>query len=261
MTFNINELKGRFNKINGYSSPSKFLVLITPPPWAVGEQSSDTIDVLPYIINSTNLPGMSFTFSDIRQIGYGPIERRPDVPIYTEVPMTIYSTGDGRAFRFFHRWMQNVINVGLTNVADNQSSKGAYQFESYYSDNYLSTIDIIHYNETEDEIIRYTLNDAYPTTIADTAVSWATTDQILELNVSFTFRTWYSTAFSPASITNNPRDGGGSLSFLQALGTFGTIASTLSNLQRPTNIQDALNTINTISTTGRQASQLVGSLF
>jgi len=261
MAFNINEIKGRFDKFNGYSSPNKFLVLITPPPWAVGEQSSDTIDVLPYLINSTNLPGMSFTFSDIRQIGYGPIERRPDVPIYTEVPMTVYSTGDGRAFRFFHRWMENVINVGLTNKADNQSTKGAYQFETFYSDNYLTNIDIIHYNETEDEIIRYTLNDAYPTTIADTPVGWNTTDQILELNVSFTFRTWYSTAFSPAAITFNPRDAGGSLSFLQALGTLGSIANTLSNLQRPRNIQDALQTINQVSTAGKQFGQVLGSIF
>ena len=257
MTFNINELKGRFEKINGYSKSSHFLCLITPPPWATGEQSSDTIDVLPFIISATNLPGISFTFSDIRHIGYGPIERRPDLPIYTELPLTVFSTGDGRTFRFFHRWMQNIINVGMTNVADNQSSKGAFQYETYYQTNYKTQVDIIHYNDTEDEIIRYTLNDAFPTTIADTPVSWAQSDQLLELNLSLSFRTWFSTAYSPAEITNNPRDGGGSMTFLQTLGSIGTIVNTLDNLRSPRNIQDALQTINTISNTGK----LIGSLF
>ena len=258
MTFSINEFKSKFDTINGFARTNKFLVLITPPPWASsGKANSDTKDVLPYLCESANLPGLSFTFSEIRHHGMGPIERRPDVPIYTEMPLTFLASGDGRVFEFFHQWAQNIINIGSTHKPVNGFPyKGAYLYEAHYPDNYLTTVDIISYNDSEDRIITYTLQDAFPSTIADTAVNWGATDEVMRLQISLTYKSWYATSFAEADFSSGSLRGRSTnLSFLQILSTAGSAINTIKSITKPTNVVDALNQVQNLKGT---ASSLGG---
>ena len=254
--FNINNIKSVMNARNGYASPNKFLVIITPPAWAQGEMSSLTSSVLPFVCELTSLPGLSFTFSEIRPLGIGPLQRRPDVPIYTELLMTFLQTGDGKVMEFFHQWMQNVVNVGTTNKASNATPyKGGYAFETYYMENYVTQIDIISYNQAADEIVKYTLNDAFPTTIGDVTMNWAITDDIIRIPISFSFTTWHATTFDDAMFDpRNVRHRGSSMSIMQFLGSVGTLMSTISNFKKPNSVQGAIqqinNVINVVQTAG-----------
>lgn len=244
MSFNVDEFKSKFNDVNGFMSPNKFLVLIQPPPWSSDEV--DTKNVLPFLCDSTNLPGISFTFSEIKHTNLGPIERKPDVPIYTELPLTFLATGDGRVLKFFHVWMQNIINIGNGKKALTDSPyKGAYSYEVFYSDNYRTTINLLAFNDSGDTIVEYTLLNAFPTTVGDLPMNWATTDDIVRLPITFSFKTWHSTFFEEASFNEqNIRPRNSSVSFLQSLSLAGSAVSTLQSLTSPVGVADAINKLN-----------------
>jgi len=258
-SFNIENIKGRITKRNGITKTSHFRVVITLPQWAREATENDDVSSvgfdLPFLCDSAQLPGINFTTSEIRRLGYGALERRPDVPLYTELPLTFISTGDGAVLRFFHRWMQNVINVGTSDRAPSSVSyKGAFLYEAHYPVNYRTTIQLYHYNEVGEQLLVYTFNEAYPIGIGDIPVSWSSTDELVRLPVQFSYTNWHCDTFEVGKIDSSRES---SLSVLQKLTSIASVVATLQNLRRPTSIMDAFNQLGNIRTVGN----IIGGLF
>jgi hypothetical protein len=253
-SFSLDNIKGTITKRNGISRTSHFVVTITTPPWAGGQGASILADI-PFLCDSAAMPGVTFTTSEIRRLGYGPIERRPDVPMYTELPLTFISTGDGEVIKFFHRWMQNVVNIGTVDKAPGGTSyKGAFTYEAFYPDHYRTTINIYHYNEVGEQLMVYTFNEAYPVGMGEVPLSWTSTDEFVRLPVQFAYTNWHSDTFEIGQV-DSPRNS--SMSILQKLTSIGSAVATLQNIKKPTSVMDAFNQINNIKTVGN----IVGGLL
>lgn len=254
--FNINNMKSVITKRNGLTRTSHFRVIITAPPWiqrsGVG---TGILQDIPLLCDSAALPGINLTTSEIRHLGYGAIERRPDVPLYTELPLTFLSTGDGEVLRFFHRWIQNVINVGTSDKASSSTThNGAFLYETQYATNYRTTIQLYHYNEVGEQLLVYTFNDAYPIGVGDIPVSWSATDEIVRVPVQFVFTNWHCDTFEVGKIDNTR---GSSMSILQKLTSVASVVATISNMRTPTSIMDAFNQVGNLKNVGR----VIGGLF
>lgn len=199
-------------------------------------------NVLTYFCDSAVLPGVVLNTASTKRSGIGPDEFYPIGVTYNEVPMTFMCDGAGQVMSFFHRWMQHIININPQYSDNTGQLNGAYPFEIYYKDDYATTINIIHLNESGQQIVAYSLQEAFPVIVADNPVNWATTDEILRLPVNFKFRAWKSTLFSPTSLSNGTDRG---FSLLNTIIKAGTLASVVSMLKSPQNIGDALNTLGT----------------
>lgn len=254
--FNINNMKSVITKRNGISRTSHFRIIIATPPWLRSQQGGTGImQDIPFLCDSAVLPGVNLTTSEIRQIGYGAIERRPDVPMFTELPLTFISTGDGEVFKFFHRWIQNVINIGTSDRASSSTThNGAFLYETQYASNYRTTIHLYHYNEVGEQLMVYTFNDAYPIGIGDVPMSWSSTDEIVRLPVQFVYTNWHCDTFEVGKMDSTR---GSSSSILQKITSIASVVSTISNMRTPTSIMDAFNQLGNLKNVGR----VVGGLF
>lgn len=187
MAFNINELKSQLNKNNGVARTSHFLVQITGAKFIRG--SADVTSSIPFFCEGTVLPGVGFQTTEVRPYGYGLIEKRPYQVVYRDLPLGFLIDGRAKMLEFFHRWKQNISNV------DTSDPKKAYKsmkmFDFNYPENYEVTIEIFHFDQAGNQIIKYNLERAYPVEIADVPVAWAT-DEVARLGVTIAYRNWSS---------------------------------------------------------------------
>lgn len=197
MTFNINEMMATVSRAGGVAKTNLFSVMINPPAW----NSSQAVPrLIQFMADNAQLPGLTFATNDVKNLGYGPTFKLPHTPLYTDVDMTIMLDNNGEILQFFHQWMQNIINM---NPEGNSSSgyNGAKTYAVQYPSNYITTISITVYNPASEEIISYTLNEAYPLRIGQPGLDWGATNAILRLPVTFTFRTWTATTMKRNSST------------------------------------------------------------
>lgn len=190
MTFNIEEFKTQATAY-GFIRPSFFLVAIpAPPKWY---SAGTGTKFLTYLCSGTDLPGSQIITSDERAIGYGKTRKIPYDVGHTDINLTFYSDGSGETLSFFESWLRNIVAYGQDNI----NVKGALRGEVHYPDHYESMIEIYQYNENPGkanvEIVRYTLNQAYPIAVSQQALSWEAGDQISTISVSFAFKDYWIT--------------------------------------------------------------------
>jgi hypothetical protein len=193
MTFSINELSSNINRYGGVARPNKFSVMITPPAWSNSQEEARLIQVF---ADTAELPGLTFMTNDVRNLGYGPGFKLPHTPIYSDLNTTIMLDASGVILKFFHQWMQNIVNIQSDGDPYSSGYNGAKMYAVQYPSNYVTTISIMVFDQSENTIVVYDLNDAYPLRIGQPGLDWSSTNSILKLPVSFTFRTWTATTFA-----------------------------------------------------------------
>lgn len=181
MSFDISEFTARNEA--GFSRDSFFLMQMIPPAFYQGDTQ-----FLSYLCSATQLPGVSIQAQAQNRWGYGPQKKVPYGLVHSDINLTVYSDASGSAIDFFNQWQNSIIAYGSTN-SQNQST-GAYFGEVSYPDQYETTIQILYFSETGDELIRYTMTDAYPLGMGDIPVSWSNSGNIASLVVPITYRTY-----------------------------------------------------------------------
>jgi hypothetical protein len=197
MTFNINDLNSAISGNNGLLYATHFSVMVTAPKCSQG--NSQIIQQIPMFCHATDLPGLQFDGEQVRPSGFGLFETRPLTAAFAPVQFTFYCDGNGALLKFFQTWLQNVQNF---NVNQRQSStvNGAGLGVFNYPDWYETTIEITLYNPIGDEVLKYTLDRAWPMMAVPQALSWeAEQHDILRFTVQFAYRAWTTEAIGQGS--------------------------------------------------------------
>lgn len=188
MGFDINSFIGQINGVNGLMTKSFFSVQINPP---TGLNNTTGAQLLQFLTESTVLPGMGLDTVGYKRHGYGLVEQRAINTAFPPINFNFYVDGQGNALQFFTQWMQLINNF---NPATGQSSatNGLKLYDFQYPDQYQSTIQIQVYDSANNNIVQYTLNEAYPSAIEDMGFTWDSNGDIQKLAIKFVYRWWTS---------------------------------------------------------------------
>lgn len=181
-SFNLEEFKSKAMG-TGFIRPACFLAAIRSPRW----YGKDTT-FLTYLCSAAALPGSQIITSQERINGMGKVQEIPYDVAHTQVNLQFYSDGAGKVNSFFEEWMRNIVSYGVTG---NKNVKGAIRGEVQYPDHYESTIEIFQYNEQtvgSPEVLRYTLDAAFPVSVGEQALDWSNETAISMVNVGFAYR-------------------------------------------------------------------------
>jgi len=203
MAFNIEKFKSATS--GGFIRPSNFLVYILPPTWALNTEYDYD---LAYLTSAASLPGMQILTQEARIYGAGPIVKMPYDIATTDISMTFYVDADGISINYFYEWLRNVVNLSHDQL---EVRSGAFSNQIAYRSWYSTKIDIMLFNDKpggnlespqDAALAIYTLFDVYPIGISEPALSWQTGNEILQFNVTFSYRSFERTVVNvPAKRT------------------------------------------------------------
>jgi hypothetical protein len=193
MAFNVYEMLGALDQSGGFTKASKFFVEIYPPRAFPVDYS------VFFLCESATLPGVAWQPDDIRTSGYGTTEKRPINSSFQDVTLSFYNDSNSKVMSFFHQWMQAVFNFN-ENINPAGTAKGVPMNTFAYPKEYYGIVNISHFDESGENIITYTLNEAFPIAIGDVNVSWADSDQLVRIPVAFAYTYWTAETLDPGYV-------------------------------------------------------------
>lgn len=183
MTFNVTEFKSQvFNR--GIAKTNKFVATITRSNTSGDGRNFENVSR--FLCDTASIPGLGFQTADVRQMGYGNIDKRPYLTTFEDLSTTFIVDNKGEVYKYFHNWGRDIVDF---NEVKNGSSDGnLYSFP----DEYYAVIEIIQYDDAGNKLLTVKLNKAYPMQIGAIALSWADSGTIAKLPVTFAFNSWES---------------------------------------------------------------------
>jgi hypothetical protein len=205
MPFDIDEIKSEITAGNGILRTNKFIVRFTPPPGLVGNPmtgafivgNADTLgDIYKKIhlyCEAATIPGVQLDAQPVRRFGYGPTQKKPFAPSFTDAGLVFRADSNGTLWKYLHAWVRLAINYenrdgigGRTGILPNQ-----YPYQLAYHRDYVSDIHLTTYNEAGDAVLTTVLRQAYPIFIGDIQMGWEDKNNYLKIPTSFTFTDFY----------------------------------------------------------------------
>ena len=231
-------------KLNGLQRTSHFYVEIAmPKALSSFMQFAPTIS---FLTESASLPGVSLATTDVRRYGYGPVEKKPYAPIFVDTTLTFFVDNTGLIQRFFYSWMNSIVKYNtLVNggIAKNTPKDvNLAPFEVGFKDDYATDITITTIDESGENVTQVKMYDAYPIFMGDIPLSWADSDTIARLPITFTYFNYNIVNFDAKPGEGLAKKPGGDL-----LGTLQKAASAvqiLSTIRKPNNVADITNVVN-----------------
>lgn len=250
MAFSISEISGAINK-SGLAKNNLFVMTIQfgsnmqLANKLVTDSGIDTRS-LTFLCRSAEIPELAVNTTDFRPRGYGPAEKRPTGFEFPILPSVFMVDGDFKVLKFFHRWMQDIVNYDVEAGYGSEVNGGQRPYEFGYRDDYVCNIELTIYSGNQtDKTFTYKFNNAFPTTIGSVQVAWENGAEIMVLPVQFAYESVKSEATTTGKLTGDFGSPNGLLSFLSSINTFG---QALNSLNRPRNIQDVVNEVTKVNT-------------
>ena len=178
MAFSISKFSTHLNKYGSVKN-NRYEVIITPPSFFRSGDYKEAFELIPFRAESIGMPSLNITLSSVNRYGIGPKQRFPTNMEYPEtISVSFLETKDSIIHKFFTLWSSAIIN---------HVQPGTYLVE--YKDTYSSTIEIkVYTDEGEDSISnQIQLTEAYPSQISMTDLSWGEVNNLIRVNVNFTF--------------------------------------------------------------------------
>jgi hypothetical protein len=151
--------------------------------------------------------------------------------------------------KFFHRWMQSVVNYD-TKAGYNSQLPGTTQavYQVGYKKDYAATITIEVYSGNSPFGGKYTyvLKNAYPVNIGSVLENWEDTNTIMTLNVGISFDGLDVDGTTRGEVSSNPFNG--VYNFLDGLEVVGGLLSITGNTELSNDIQGFIDRAITIGT-------------
>ena len=165
---NINEFKSRLS--GGGARANQFKVTMTFPGYSsVGGETSD----LSYLVTSTSIPGQSL--GTVAVPFRGRVLNLVGDRTFSPWSMTVLNDTDFKIYRAMERWMN-----GMNNMTDNEGLTNPA--------NYQVDIIVQHLDRNGATLKTYVLRGAFPTSLADIALSASDNDTIEDFDVTFTYQ-------------------------------------------------------------------------
>lgn len=146
------------------------------------------------------IPSVSLATSDIRRYGIGPIEKKPYLPLFTDVSIDFIGDNSGNIHKFFYLWMNSIVNFfelpaenskkdsfGGTSLVS-QSNKSPFTLE--YKQNYATNITLRMFSDNQEKTSDIILENAFPITLSEIQYDWGSENQLVRFTVGFTFTHW-----------------------------------------------------------------------
>lgn len=253
MPFSISEITSAVNK-HGLAKNNLFVMTMqfgaTPESAKLATKLVETSKIdtfqLKFLCRSADLPAIEVQTSDFKPRGYGPSEKRPTGFELPPLPTVFMVDSNFAVMKFFHRWMQQIVNYDVSAGYGSEVNGGQRPYEFGYRDEYCCNIEIDVYSGNQtDKSYKYTFGHAYPTVVGNVQVAWENAAEIMTLPVQFAYDEIKVEATEGGKVTGDFSSPNGLLSYLSALNGFG---QALNNLNRPRNIQDVVNTVTDVKT-------------
>lgn len=233
----LNNILSVINGVNGAARSSHFFVNIPAPklmlaPAAAGSNLAVPANI-PFLAESTSLPGVMLATSSIKRYGFGPEEKKPYGATFVDVNMSFFGDGNYYVHRFFYHWLNRIVIFG-------KSPTQANAFEVYYKSDYATDITITTIDETGRTVSITTLVNAYPLFLGDIPLDWSASDSFVKIPVGFTYQYWKKETIGLDDSVNVP----GSAGLLQKLLGAASAINVLSNIRKPNNIAEVINVVN-----------------
>ena len=219
--FNVQRLKSQISETNGLMRPNLFLVQCTNPLCIV----ENTNEPSKFLVSSATLPGKMVTVQQHRRLGYGTEDRRITGAVMPDVTLTFFVGNNGQPLTYFNEWFEYLFFTNGTKGTDGLSnSRGVPLFNIGFRDQYISTIDILLYDQTQNNFLKYTLHEAFPMQIGDVELAWADNDSFASVAINFTYR-YYTMDTIQGPDVNTATSGGFLSSIRNGLGVINRLAS------------------------------------
>lgn len=194
--FNINEFRSKVGDLGVLKSSGVMVYMYFGKDFGLrqySQQFGNVISDLQFMAEATNLPGVSLATTEIRRYGYGVIEKKPYVPIFTDISLAFRSDQKGDLYMFFQTWMKMIINFdgrqsinSVTGVIPQQA-----MYEVAYKENYMATVEIHMMDQQGNTPVKIVLTEAYPIFLGEVPLAWQATNDYVKIPIRFTFRDWY----------------------------------------------------------------------
>lgn len=248
MAFNISQFKSSIDRVGGVAHSSLFEVTFTGASIARAlDNPKDEKKIfgereLTLFCKSVNAPGMAITTLPFEPVGQLPrvfpkkLQNNPIAAIFMV-------DSDHHVLRFFHRWVQTIVNYGTKGGGQFSEVDGKLPYEIGYKKDYSCRLTIKHYSNQSnpDKYYEMIFDNAFPIAIGDLNFAWENNDQYLTLPISFSYdRIEFSGEKTGTSSSNFSR-GRNLLDTLGAVAGFADVVEQTFKSGRPRSIQDAIN--------------------
>lgn len=258
--FSIDSFKSKLDENNGLLPANRFLLTLSFPiaTTRVGDELFAFANQkhIQFLCHATSLPGLSFTTSEVRRHGVGPLTFYPSNVTYPELPLTFFIDGNGLMMKFIHAWFSKVVHMGVDTKSEkvNNESDKAKPYELYYKDEYKCEATLTVYNTKNQEIIEYTFNDLIPASIGDTQMDWSSE---APMDFSSTFRyTSFSIKNIHDEVTTTESRG---ISLFEKISKTVSVAQSINGtIRKPEHVGDLLAIANNARTIQRNFNFIVG---
>lgn len=212
MAFNVNEFSAKINQL-GLAQSNLFVARITVPDGDVNGQM-DPGD-LQFLCRTADIPDFTLGVTPFRPRGIGPAEQRPTTFDYGPLNLVFMVDSNFEVLKFYHRWMQKVVNYDVSGGSEAVTSNGTRAYEFGYRDEYAAVIDVKIFSDTTgDKFYEYRFQNAFPTTIGQITTAWENGAEVLLLPVTFAYDEMKVTGAESGTL--GPVGGAGSRAGLQS---------------------------------------------
>lgn len=172
MAFSVANFKSQTQATRDFARPNTYSVIVSPPGQGAGAGR-----ILEMITESLTLPGMSFTSVDnYKPYGDGIVYNIPYNYNPQEISCTHLVDGALLVNNIFYEWSNMITDT----IEEDK-------FTAKYHDDYVTTLQVNVYDQQGTIRQTWEMYEAYPISIDQTQLSWATTDDILRLNVTYRY--------------------------------------------------------------------------
>lgn len=156
-----------------------------------------------FLCHSAELPGETSGLTS--QKIYGVVQKFPLMTAYNDITLSFLTHGSDleKTRTAFLQWLSSI--TGRQEIIKGSNNQTTYNLK--YKDSYSGGISIIQYAITGDPLLKCELVEAFPIAINQSPLSWASPNNIQNLNVTFAF-TEYQYSFynvnGKGNYTGNP---------------------------------------------------------
>ena len=245
MAFNINEFQAQVSK-RGLAKNNLFMARFTLPASVSFIEQNITTRELSFLCRTAQLPTMDLDYVDVRSQGFGKPEKRPTEFRSGDLGMIFMVDSDFGTLKFFHRWLQSIVNYNTYDGYFQEDPQGKLPYEFDYKENYAATLEVLVYSGNDaDKVYKYTFGNVFPLSIGEVTPDWGNGGDIMNLTVGLAYDKFKVEALQLGQVRSDLSNANGFLSYISAINGFG---QAINQIQRPSNIQDFINQVTNVNT-------------
>lgn len=179
MSFNITNFRAELGE--GVASPANFRVLFS-------NATGDNNRALAYLCNAAQFPPRTFATNEYTT--HGPFQKIPYQNTYDDVVISVYCKDTMAQKTFFDSWQAMIYNPST--------------FTFNYPDEYVTDVIIEQFDRTGEISYTVKLINAWPVMVSPLDLSWSSTNQFHNLQITLAYHFWEP--ISPSNVSDKPFD-------------------------------------------------------